>query len=181
MRRIGWIATALGSAALVSAVVVQGVASAAPSHPSDHGDGGGATVLRFDTMTPVTGPYVGAANPLRGIPGGGLPWMIKVGRGSLDNRGRLDVRVRGLVLANNSAVPAALRGTNPIPAFDAVVSCQSIGADGSATVTNVTTATAPATPTGNAEIRARVQLPQPCIAPVIFVGPPGAWFAATGS
>ena len=179
MRRIGWIAAALGSAALVSAVAVQGVAAASPSHPSDHGHEG-ATVLRFDTMTPVTGPYVGAANPLRGIPGGGLPWMIKSGRGTLDQRGRLDVRVRGLVLANNSAVPAALRGTNPIAALDAVVSCQTIGADGSATVSNVATATAPASPTGNAEIRALVKLPQPCIAPVILVGPPGAWFAATG-
>jgi hypothetical protein len=183
MRRIGWIAAALGSAALVSAVAVQGVAAASPSHPSDHGNNGndGATVLRFHTMAPVTGPYVGAANPVRGIAGGGLPWMINSGRGSLDQRGRLEVRVRGLVLANNSAVPAALRGTNPVPAFDAVVSCQSIAADGSATVSNVATATVPASPTGNAEIRATVKLPQPCIAPVIFVGPPGAWFAATGS
>jgi hypothetical protein len=34
---------------------------------------------------------------------------------------------------------------------------------------------------GNAEIEAQLTLPQPCIAPLIFVtSPGGAWFAATG-
>ena len=47
------------------------------------------TILTFDTMAPVTGPYVGATNPIRGVPGGGLPWMIDGGRGSLDRDGRL--------------------------------------------------------------------------------------------
>ena len=51
-----------------------------------------------------------------------------------------------------------------------------------ATVTNVSTRQFPASPTGNADIRARVKLPEPCIAPIVFVASPGgAWFAATGS
>ena len=76
----------------------------------------------------------------------------------------------------------ALQGTNPIPDFRAIVSCQSIGADGTATVANVSTAPFPASPTGNADINATVSLPSPCIAPIVFVtSPGGAWFAATGS
>jgi len=66
--------------------------------------------------------------------------------------------------------------------FKAIVSCQTIGADGSATVTNVSNATFPANTEGDSNIRAMVQLPHPCIAPIIFVtSPGGAWFAATGN
>ena len=38
-------------------------------------------IFRFDTMAPVTGPYVGAASPIRGVPGGGLPssWFAATG------------------------------------------------------------------------------------------------------
>jgi hypothetical protein len=39
----------------------------------------------------------------------------------------------------------------------------------------------PATPDGDATIEATVDLPEPCIAPVVFVtSPTNAWFAATG-
>jgi hypothetical protein len=45
----------------------------------------------------------------------------------------------------------------------------------------VATGDFPATITGDAEIEAAVDLPTPCIAPVVFVtSPGGAWFAATG-
>ena len=93
------------------------------------------------------------------------------------------IHVRGLVLAEQSPVPAALQGTNPIPDFKAIVSCQTIGAAGSATITNVSTGQFPASATGNADINARVTLPQPCIAPIVFVfgAPNVGWFAATGS
>jgi hypothetical protein len=39
----------------------------------------------------------------------------------------------------------------------------------------------PATTTGDAEIGAKVTLPSPCFAPIVFVtSGGGAWFAATG-
>jgi len=180
MRKIGWVLAALGSAALVSTAAVQGAAASS----TDHGHGfrhRSDTVLRFDTMAPVTGPYVGTANPLRGVPGGGLPWMIRSAKGSLEHDGRLVVRVRGLVLADEAPVPAALQGTNPLADFQAIVSCQSIGAGGTATVANVTTGDFTASPAGNSTIVARVKLPRPCIAPIVFVTGPGIWLAATGS
>ena len=179
MRRIGRLLAAVGSAAVLSAAAVQGVAAASTNH--DHGDHHEhATVLRFNTMSPVTGPYVGAANPIRGVPGGGLPWVIKSAHGSLDRHGHLSVRVRGLVLASTAAVPPALRGTNPLKDFDAIVSCQTISGS-MATVANVTTGNFDASPTGNSTIHARVKLPRPCIAPIVFVAGPGFWLAATGS
>ncbi|HVB44127.1 MAG TPA: hypothetical protein VNF47_15675 [Streptosporangiaceae bacterium] len=177
MRKISLLLTAVGGAALIGVTAIQGVAASAEPRP------GPATMLKFDTMTPVTGPYVGAANPLRGIPGGSLPWMLMAGRGSLKRDGHLLVKVRGLVLADQPSVPAQLRGKNPFPDFRAMVSCQTIGAGDTAAVTNISTGNFKASPTGNSNINARVMLPHPCIAPIVFVtGPTGVeiWFAVTG-
>ncbi len=33
-------------------------------------------VLEFKTMAPVVSPFTGAANPVRGINGGGVPWQL---------------------------------------------------------------------------------------------------------
>ena len=185
MRKFGWMLTAASAAALVGAVALQGAASAAPSTPAVHRDHhhSHAPVLSFATMTPVTGPYTGTANPIRGVAGGGLPWVLKSGFGSLSRDGRLFVRVRGLVLANDPAVPVALRGTNPFPDYRALVSCQSIGTGNTAAVANVSTANFKADSKGDSTIFTRISLPKPCIAPIVFVtGPTGtdAWFAVTG-
>jgi hypothetical protein len=176
MRKISWLLAAGGAAALVSSLAVQGVAASTGSGP--------ATVAKFATMTPVTGPYVGPANPIRGVPGGGLPWILTAATGSLKSDGRLLVTVRGLVLADQPPVPPALQGTNPFPDFRALVSCQAIGAGNTAVITNVSTGDFTADPAGDSTIHATVNLPHPCIAPIVFVtGPTGfdVWFAATGS
>jgi len=176
MRKISLLIGMVGGAALVSVAAVQGVAASPVPGPP--------TVLKFDTMTPVTGPYVGPANPIRGVPGGGLPWVLTAANGSLKRDGHLLVKVSGLVLAEHSPVPTALQGTNPFADFRAVVSCQSIGADGAATVANVSTGDFKANAAGDSNIDARVSLPHPCIAPVVFVTGPtgvGVWFAATGA
>jgi hypothetical protein len=160
----------VGAVAAVAVLLLQ--ATAASSRDSN--------VLEFGRMAPVTGPYVGGANPLRGVNGGGLPWQIRSAHGELTGNGKLEVEMRGLVLFDGPPVPEARRGTNPIPSFDAIVSCLSIQ-DGNPTTVNVATPSFPASSTGNAEIEARVMLPHPCIAPIVFVGPNGTtWFAATG-
>jgi hypothetical protein len=140
-------------------------------------------VLEFDKMTPVDGSFVGPANPVRGIRGGGLSWVLDAATGSLDYDGHLLVTVRGLVLASLPAVPAMLRGMNPFPAFRAIVSCHTIGTGDTAIIANISTGDFSASTTGDVEIDARVSLPQPCIAPVVFItGPSGAdvWLAVTG-
>ena len=169
-------------AALVSAAAARGVAAA--QGVAGSAAPGPATVMRFSTMTPVTGPYVGPANPVRGVAGGGLPWVLTAGRGSLKSDGHLVAQVRGLVLAGQAPVPPALQGTNPFPDFRAVVSCQSIGAGNTATITNISTGDFKADTAGDSTIHATLSLPRPCIAPIMFVtGPTGTnvWFAVTGS
>jgi hypothetical protein len=174
MRKIRWLLAALGIG-MIGLVPILGATSSASADPG--------TILKFDVMTPVTGPYVGTSNPIRTVPGGGLPWIITAGTGSLTRDGHVLVHVRGLVLADEPPVPANLQGINPIPDFVAIVSCQTIGSGGTATITNVSTGQFPASTAGNADINARVKLPQPCIAPIVFVfgAPNVGWFAATGS
>lgn len=140
----------------------------------------GPKVLKFNTMVGVPAGLTGAQSqvPLRGINGGGLPWAIADAEGELRANGHLEIRVQGLVLA-----AGANTGINPIASFRGLVSC--VNADG--TFSNIPTDPFPATTGaataggGNAEIVADLVLPQPCIAPIIFVtSPTGSWFAATG-
>ncbi|MBI4673461.1 MAG: hypothetical protein HY741_17550 [Chloroflexi bacterium] len=135
-------------------------------------------ILEFDTMVGVPQALTGSQNPIRGINGGGLPWKLSAASGELKTNGRLEIEVRGLVLA-----AGANNGSNPIANFRAIVSCPK--SDG--TTENITTGLFPATTGpasqggGNADIEANVTLPQPCIAPLIFVtSPGGSWFATTG-
>lgn len=169
MRR--WLTLVL---AAVLAIGLINVAAGASSRSSR------GTVLEFRTMAPVTGPFVGSTNPIRGINGGGLPWQIEHANGELRSDGRLEVRVKGLVLFDGDPVPPALQGTNPAPNFQAVVSCMTI-VNGVAATTNVATDPFHASLRGNSKIEATVSLPSPCIAPIVLVGPsPTVWFAATG-
>lgn len=142
-----------------------------------------ALIIKFDTLAPVAGPYASSATAVRGIAGGALPWVVGAGSGSLSRDDHLLVRIRGLVLANDPSVPDSLRGTNPFPAFRVVVSCLSIGPDGTAAIRNASTGEFAADSGGNSDIDARLSLPRPCIAPIVLItGPSGAegWLAATG-
>jgi hypothetical protein len=151
---------------------------------------GRANVLEFDTMAPVTGPFVaqsafncpntGTAT-IRDLTGGALPWVVQRATGDLQTDGSLKIEVTGLVLADQSCVPAALRGVNPVPAFKGLVSCLSIDAAGNEVTVDNATDTFPASPQGNADIEGTVSLPSPCLAPIVFVtGPANQWFATTG-
>lgn len=137
-------------------------------------------ILEFDTMVGVPAGLTGAQSqaPLRGINGGGIPWTIASASGELKASGKLEINVQGLVLA-----AGANAGSNPSATFRGLVSC--VKSDGS--FQNILTGPFPATTGpasaggGNATIEADLTLPQPCIAPIIFVtSAGGSWFAATG-
>jgi hypothetical protein len=130
-------------------------------------------------MVGVQGAFVGPTMPIRNVPGGGIAWMLEKGQGKLTTEGQLDVKVQGLVLAGG-----ANAGSNPIATFRAIVSC--LQSDG--TTLNLMTDPFPATTGpaseggGDSHIKATVALPQPCIAPIVFVtSGTGSWFAATGA
>jgi len=143
---------------------------------SSAGSGPDSTVLKFKTMVGTVAPYTGA-NAIRGIVGAGSPWSIDTANGKLEANGDLSIKVTGLIITGT--------GANPVPEFRAVVSCQSI-ADGAAVVVNRVTAPFPATTSGDASFKGNVDLPKPCIAPIVFVtngtgNPPGGWFSVTGA
>jgi hypothetical protein len=132
-------------------------------------------ILAFDTMVGVSAPFAGAPNAIRGVNGAGAAWVVGSAAGELTTTGHLEIEVTGLVLATT--------GSNPAAAFRATVSCLT----SANVIQNVATATFPATTGpasaggGNASIEADLALPQPCIAPIIFVtSAGGSWFAITG-
>ena len=130
-------------------------------------------ILEFNTMVGVPRPYTGATNKIRDLSGGGVPWVIESGFGKLKPDGDLKVTVKGLVLESS--------GINPVANFKAIVSCLSKDSAGLPTTVNVPTGLFPADTAGNSQIEETLTLPQPCIAPIIFVtSPTGSWFAATG-
>ena len=141
----------------------------------------GPKILKFDTMVGVPAGLTGAQSQgsLRGLNGGGIPWTLADASGELRANGHLEITVQGLVLA-----AGANAGSNPSANFRGVVSCVT----DTGVIQNVPTDPFPATlgPAsaggGNATIEADLTLPQPCIAPIIFVTNGGgtAWFAATG-
>ncbi len=161
------VSISLATVFLTILFVLQSPALAAGSGSDD------SKVLEFNSMVGVSGPFLRGANPIRGVPGAGAAWTISSAKGELKADGSLEVEVNGLVLVAAQ--------TNPVGFFRAVVSCMSIDANGKASTVNLSTDQFPATREGDSEIEARVDLPSPCIAPIIFVtSPTGAWFAVTG-
>lgn len=142
------------------------------------GDDNARNLFNFHRMAAVVPPFTGPANPIRGLGGGGAPWQIAMGHAELNASGKLEVHVRGLVLVNT--------GANPIANFAAILSCQSFDAAKAPTVVNLVAGTAPATAAGDSDIEGTVQLPSPCIAPIVFVAipatatAPARWLAASG-
>ncbi len=165
-------------------VFVVNLASGAPATSRHHGPPPPTPrILAFDHMYGVDGPFVGEASPIRGIPGDELPWEVaRFIRGNLDREGHLKIEVRGLVFADAPEVPPDLRGKNDESEFRAVVSCLTEQSETEVGTTNVTTAGFAATEEGDANIDAHVELPNPCVAPVVMViaGSEDKWFAVTG-
>ena len=168
MRKVFFVAIAL--VMILSGVLLGGQPAPARANES--------TILEFGTMVGIPQAFTGTQNPIRGINGGGLPWMLTSAKGELKGSGKLEINVEGLVLAAGPNV-----GLNPIANFRAIVSCLT----SDAAVQNVTSGLFPATTGaaatggGNAKIETTLALPQPCLAPLIFVtSPTGSWFAVTG-
>jgi hypothetical protein len=183
---------ALALILVTSCGVEDGAADLASSPAASRGREGGddrdagrpRKVLEIERMAGVARPYVGTANPVRGLSGGGLPWIIHEGEAKLWSDGRLQVKVEGVQFDPNDAAVQArgLGGQNTVASFKAVLSCQTI-VDGAAAVVNVSTAAYPATTgpgAGDAEFSEVLAVPSPCYGPMVFItSPGGAWFAAS--
>jgi len=173
--------TRRNSLAFISATALGIMGSAALAAAPPNGGEQGNTLLAFHSMYGVDGPFVGNAFPLRGIPGDELPWTVASAVGRLDTDGHLTIVVRGLVFTDDEEVPPELRGINDEPTFRAAVSCTTEKGD-QVVRRKVITEPFPATQTGNSRIRTTVELPNPCVAPTIFIlaGSEDKWFAVVG-
>lgn len=144
----------------------------------------GGPVLEFKSM--VGNDLTTSDGAIRGINPGGAPWVIDAAEVKLADS-QLKVEVEGLVLDPEvvPTPPDGPGGTNPIPEFRAIVSCLTMG-EGNHVIENVRTGTFPATDEGDSEIEDTVELPDPCLAPVVLVAGPeeilgnDLWFAVTG-
>ncbi len=167
------------SAGLVAGLVISfaltgGFAAGQPASADDDDEDEAATVLKWDTMTGNRAPFLGAPGAIRGVNAAGAPWVVDSAEGKLKSDGSLKIEVDGLVLATT--------GVNPSAVFRARVSCLSIDASNAMTTVNLLTDAFPATPSGDAKIKAKVALPSPCIAPIVFVtSNTGSWFLSTGA
>ncbi len=142
-----------------------------------------ATIISFATMVGVDDAFVGKTQ-VRGVRGDELPWEVGTANGTLTTDGHLVVSVTGVVFADYPSVPPELRGINDEEQFRALVSCQTLGkGKGDAAIANVVTGGFAATRSGDSNINAFVTLPDPCVAPVIFImsGSEDKWFAVTGA
>jgi hypothetical protein len=147
-------------------------------------------VFSFERMTGNVRPFIGAAGAIRGVNAGGFPWLAEEAEVSLTSDSVLHVKVEALGIDPNDAAAqaAGVAGRNPVAAFGATVSCQTVDATGAAVVVNVRTPTHPTVTgvigdpgVGDVKFADPVVLPSPCIAPIVFVtNPGGAWFLATG-
>jgi hypothetical protein len=127
----------------------------------DHGRHGGATVLEQSLA-----PSVPTDPTFHGVAPGAAPWVIDRGRVRLKARGRLELRLRGLVIpvAPGNGTPG------PVTTVSASLYC---GPDSDTTAADTTQAV-PISRSGDARIRDDAfSVPATCLAPVILVHPNG--------
>ena len=156
-------------AALTTALAVG--AMSALGHDGGHGrDHHGGQLIRESLA-----PSVPTDPAFHGVVPGNAPWVLKDGRVRLTDHGRLELRVRGLVIpvAPGNGTPG------PVNTISASLYC---GAD-SETMAAATTGQVPIARDGDARIVDHVTVPANCLSPVVLVNPngnPAAYIAVDG-
>lgn len=161
----------IASSVALAAVALAGITTTALA--KDNGK------IKSDKMIGVPAAMTGPAGNIRGINGGGLPWGIGEAEVSVKASGKIDVEFENLVF---TAGPNT--GKNTVGSMAVVVSCL----DASNQPVNVMSSPFPVTVAtandqgGDADIKTRVELPSPCLAPIVFVtnATGAAWFAVDG-
>ena len=100
-----------------------------------------------------------------GVVSGAAPWSIHEGRAIVTPGGNLVVEVNALLIAAGPGIPPNLVGTTgPVQMVAASLVCGGSGGSVAASTDGV-----PLTASGNAQIQAKVMVPERCIAPVVLV------------
>ena len=153
-----------GTVAVVAAMSMALAVGAFADHGGHHNDRRGhddATVLD-ETLA----PSIPTDPTFHGVAPGGAPWVLKRGDVELTRKGKLELRVRGLVIPN----PPGNGTPGPVTTISASLYC---GGDSGTTAAD-TTPQSPINARGDARIRDRsFNVPDTCLAPVILVHPNG--------
>jgi hypothetical protein len=159
--------------AMLSVAAVAGSATTAVTAAGRDGvraSGGHHGTTRFETSL---APSVPGDPTLNGATPGGAPWVLRRGAAQLRGDGRLEVRVRGLVIPN-----APGNGTpGPVMTVSASLYC------GDSTMAAGTTPSAPISRRGDAAIEGQISVPAKCLAPTVLIHPnglAGVYIAASG-
>ena len=134
---------------------------------------GGTIADEIAFLCPIVGSNPGVT--IAGVTSGGAPWVVNHGFAVLNDHGHLRADLRGLILTN-------LGTPGPVTAVAASVVCGDTVA--------ATTDSVPLSVDGNAEFRAKLQVPSPCLGSIVLIRAaafngtplpaPGPWIAATG-
>lgn len=122
--------------------------------------------IKADSMVGVPASMTGQAGAIRGVNGGGLPWAIGEAEASVKASGKVEISFEGLVFAAGQNT-----GKNTLATMNAIVSCL----DAENHPVNVATGPFPVTvatadsPGGDGHVETRLELPNPCIAPIVMV------------
>jgi hypothetical protein len=166
------VSSAIAAVAVAASSIVGG--TVAMGHGHGHGHGHGRHNARFEQS--LVGLPANQMITIDGVPAAGAAWVVDRGsKASIHDHGKLDVRVRGLLLTGTGT--SADGTTGPVKQVVASLACA-----------NGDTATTPAVPLsarGDARIRDHIKVPADCLAPVVLVRISGLaaadpWIAATG-
>lgn len=148
---------------------------------------GSPAIMEFGTMVGVPAGLTASHNlPINGVNGAGLPWVIGDVNGELLTNGKLELKFSGLVFdpSDPRVIALNLANRNTIATMKVVVAC--ITSSGAAvqisTPSFLVTTGLVNDGGGSGKVEAALALPNPCIAPVVFITSLGGnWFAATGN
>jgi hypothetical protein len=149
------LAATIGVSSMVFAAGAFGALGASHRTELSHQDKRAGEPLIHESLAPsqVTDPVIHGVSP------GGLPWVLKRGDVRVARNGKLDLRVKGLVIPS-------LGTPGPVTMISASLYC---GADSTAADT---TQQVPLSRKGDARIRdASFSVPSTCLAPVVLVHP----------
>ena len=141
-----------------------------------------AEILKVERLVGVPTGLTGAPGAIGTVNGAGLPWVIGESKAVLGVDGSFELKFNDLLFANEAAVPVALRGTNNQATMQAGVSCLTTTGARTAALTApfaVTTGTG----AGDAKVETTLDLPSPCVAPIVLITNAAgtSWFAASGN
>jgi len=153
-----------------------------PPDSPNHGGGEFSDEEIFEsTLVGLPADMTGEAGTIRGVPAGGVPWVVAEGDVEIESDGDLKADIKGLLITGTGT---DLDGTTGVvTGVRASLTCE--GQD-----TVATTDVARLSSDGDAEIDEEISLPMSCLAPIVLIrvgstqenpGPlMGPWIAATG-